>query len=79
MKRKFLKLYILLWFLTGCKITYKPYDFDNSPVINEPDYSDEKNWAVLPNKYPEFISNIQNDKIEKKSRCFLYIPNTYNW
>ena len=74
MKRKFLKLYILLWFLTGCKITYKPYDFDNSPVIDEPDYSDKKNWAVLPNKYPEFISKIQNNKIEKKADVFYIYP-----
>ena len=74
MKRKFLKLYILLCFVTGCKATYKPYDFDNSPVINEPDYSNQKNWAVLPNKYPEFINDIEYDKVEKKADVFYVYP-----
>ena len=56
MKRKFLIIYILLCLITGCGITYKPYDFENSQVISEPDYSDENNWAVLPYKYPEVIN-----------------------
>lgn len=74
MKRKFLKIYILLCFITGCRIAYKPYDFENSQVISEPDYSDENNWAVLPNKYPEFINDIQYDKIEKKADVFYIYP-----
>ena len=63
---KFLKIYILLCFITGCRIAYKPYDFENSQVISEPDYSEEKNWAALPNKYPKFINDIQYDKIENE-------------
>ena len=74
MKRKFLIIYILLCLITGCGITYKPYDFENSQVISEPDYSEEKNWAALPNKYPKFINDIQYDKIEKKADVFYIYP-----
>ena len=30
-KRNLIKVYVLLWFITGCKISYKTYDFEDSP------------------------------------------------
>ena len=56
-KRNLLKIYILLWFITGCKISYKTYDFDKAPEIKKPNYSNDESWAVLPNKIPKEISN----------------------
>ena len=32
-KRNFFKIYVLLWFITGCKISYKTYEFEKAPEI----------------------------------------------
>jgi hypothetical protein len=57
-KRNLLKVYVLLWFVTGCKISYNTYDFDKSPEIVKPNYSDKDSWAVLPENIPDEISYI---------------------
>ena len=61
-KRNFLKLYVLLWFITGCKISYKTYDFEDSPEIQKPNYSNDESWAVLPGKIPDEIKQFKNDE-----------------
>ena len=73
-KRNLLKLYVLLWFVTGCKISYKTYDFENSPEILEPNYSSIDSWAVLPDNFPKEISLFKNDKIEKEADVFFIYP-----
>jgi len=47
LRRTFIKIYIVLWFITGCKVSYRPYEFDNNPEIIAPDYANEESWAVL--------------------------------
>ena len=73
-KRNLLKVYVLLWFVTGCKISYKTYDFENSPEILEPDYSNNDSWAVSPDNIPNEISLFINDKNEKEADVFFIYP-----
>ena len=68
-KRNFFKIYVLLWFITGCKIPYKTYDFEKAPEIQKPDYSKKESWAVIPGKVPNLISDFydkENEIIVKK-------------
>ena len=89
-KRNLLKVYVLLWFVTGCKISYNTYDFDKSPEIVKPNYSDKDSWAVLPENIPdEILETFNSDlKIPKpffKYRTFFDLPyaltmlNQLNW
>ncbi len=73
-KRNLLKVYVLLWFVTGCKISYNTYDFDKSPEIVKPNYSDKNSWAVLPENIPEEISVFKNDKKKKQADVFFIYP-----
>ena len=73
MKLKTLLLLIIGFFIIGCKINksqinndqgIKPIQNQKSSVstLSEIDYSNAKNWAVLPEKLPE---NIKQYKVEK--------------
>lgn len=73
-KRNLLKVYVLLWFVTGCKISYNTYDFDKSPEIVKPNYSDKNSWAVLPENIPEEISEFKTDKKKKQADVFFIYP-----
>ena len=73
-KRNLLKVYVLLWFLTGCKISYNTYDFEKSPEIAKPDYSNNDSWAVLPNSFPDEISQFKTDVNEKRADIFFIYP-----
>ncbi|MBT7740132.1 MAG: DUF3089 domain-containing protein, partial [Cryomorphaceae bacterium] len=63
-----------LWFVTGCKISYNTYDFDKSPEIVKPDYSDKDSWAVLPENIPDEISTFNIDKNKKEADVFFIYP-----
>jgi hypothetical protein len=73
-KRNLLKVYVLLWFVTGCKISYNTYDFDKSPEIVKPDYSDKDSWAVLPENIPDEISIFNIDENKKEADVFFIYP-----
>jgi hypothetical protein len=73
-KRNLLKVYVLLWFVTGCKISYNTYDFDKSPEIVKPNYSDKNSWAVLPENIPEEISIFNIDENKKEADVFYIYP-----
>jgi len=73
-KRNLLKVYVLLWFVTGCKISYNTYDFDKSPEIVKPNYSDKDSWAVLPENIPDEISKFNIDKNKKEADVFFIYP-----
>jgi len=73
-KRNLLKVYVLLWFVTGCKISYNTYDFDKSPEIVKPNYSDKDSWAVLPENIPDEISIFNIDKNKKEADVFFIYP-----
>jgi hypothetical protein len=64
----------LLWFVTGCKISYNTYDFDKSPEIVKPNYSDKDSWAVLPENIPDEISTFNFDKNKKEADVFFIYP-----
>jgi hypothetical protein len=64
----------LLWFVTGCKISYNTYDFDKSPEIVKPNYSDKDSWAVLPENIPDEISTFNIDKNKKEADVFFIYP-----
>ncbi len=72
-KRNLLKIYVLFWFITGCKISYKTYEFESSPDIRKPDYKNTNSWAVLPNSFPNEISQFKNEK-EKRADVFYIYP-----
>jgi hypothetical protein len=73
-KRNLLKVYVLLWFVTGCKISYNTYDFDKSPEIVKPNYSDKDSWAVLPENIPNEISIFNIDENKKEADVFYIYP-----
>ena len=73
-KRNLLKVYVLLWFVTGCKISYNTYDFDKSPEIVKPNYSDKDSWAVLPENIPDEISIFNIDENKKEADVFYIYP-----
>ena len=73
-KRNLLKVYVLLWFVTGCKISYNTYDFDKSPEIVKPNYSDKDSWAVLPENIPDEISIFNIDENKKEADVFFIYP-----
>jgi hypothetical protein len=64
----------LLWFVTGCKISYNTYDFDKSPEIVKPNYSDKDSWAVLPENIPDEISIFNIDENKKEADVFYIYP-----
>ena len=73
-KRNLLKVYVLLWFVTGCKISYNTYDFDKSPEIVKPNYSNKDSWAVLPENIPDEISIFDIDENKKEADVFYIYP-----
>ena len=50
-KRNFFKIYVLFWFITGCKISYKTYEFEKAPEIKKPDYSKVKAGQSYQEKF----------------------------
>lgn len=74
LRKTFIKVYIVLWFITGCKVSYRPYEFDNNPEIIAPDYTNEESWAVLPTNYPDFLKNLQINKEFKNADIFYIYP-----
>ena len=73
-KRNVLKVYVLLWFITGCKISYNTYDFEKSPEIAKPNYSENDSWAVLPDNFPDEISQFKIDGEKKEADVFFIYP-----
>ena len=73
-KRNFFKIYVLLWFITGCKVSFNTYDFEESPEISKPNYSNNDSWAVLPDKIPVEITQFNIDNSEKNADVFFIYP-----
>ena len=73
-KRNLIKVYVLLWFITGCKISYKTYNFEDSPKIETPDYSKSDSWAVLPDNLPDEIAYLNKIEEKKKADVFFIYP-----
>ena len=63
-----------MWIITGCSISYNTYDFEESPQIKIPDYSNSNSWAVLPDNLPNEISIFKNDTNDKKADVFFIYP-----
>ena len=73
-KRNLIKVYVLIWFITGCKISYKTYNFEDSPNIETPDYSKSNSWAVLPNNLPDEIAYLNKTEEKKNADVFFIYP-----
>ena len=72
-KRNLLKVYVLLWFVTGCKISYNTYDFDKSPEIEKPNYSDKDSLGRLYLELSQMkVLYLILMKIKKKLMSFIF-------
>ena len=72
-KRNLIKVYVLLWFISGCKISYKTYNFEDSPKIETPNYSKSDSWAVLPDNLPDEIAYLNKIEEKKYKNCSDFI------
>ena len=60
--------------LSSCKTTYTTRSFAATTVPAEPDYSNQKYWAVLPGQYPEELKEIVKTELEKDTDVFFVYP-----
>ena len=74
--KKFLFFLTGVFFLYSCG-TYKnaAYNSANNPA--SPNYADSNSWAVLPNNYPEVLSELLGDTTEKKADVFFVYPTLF--
>ena len=59
--------------LVGCNAAYvtKPFISDKNPI--KPDYQNEDNWAVLPSKYTNKISELTSGSISELEADVFYV------
>lgn len=60
--------------LPSCKSTYTTASFEETPIPPTPSYSDERYWAVLPEKYPQDLKAITGEFEPKKADVFFIYP-----
>jgi hypothetical protein len=64
--------------LVSCKIQYVSKPFNISEVPSAPDYSNEKYWAVLPNKIPNQLQQFVNlDSMQGSVDIFYVYPTLF--
>ena len=62
--KKIVFLIVSVFFLGSCKSTYKTQDFLTTNIPSEPNYNNEKNWAVLPNNYSNELKQFSSKEID---------------
>ena len=72
--KKSIFLAIASLILVSCKTTYNTSSFKSTAVPAEPDYSNQKYWAVLPGQYPEELKEIVKTELEKDTDVFFVYP-----
>ena len=72
--KKSIFLAIASLILASCKTTYNTSSFKSTAVPAEPDYSNQKYWAVLPGQYPEELKEIVKTELEKDTDVFFVYP-----
>lgn len=70
---RFTSVFIMLMFFLSCKSSYKYQEFQKQNIPEKPDYSQEINWAVLPENYPESLKKYAPKNLEKLKADVFYI------
>ena len=70
---------LLLGFLLfiSCKPMYHTTDFNVETAPPSPDYSLEKNWAVLPHHVPSPLEDFVDESTTKKADVFFIYPTLF--
>ena len=76
------KMKKFLFFLTGVLFlhscgTYKNAAYNSANNPTAPNYADSNSWAVLPNNYPEVLSELLGETTEKKADVFFVYPTLF--
>ena len=76
MKRNcyYILVVILLVLITSCKATYSSHAFNESEIPQQPNYSNSKHWAVLPNHIPIQLQEFISTDEEKLVDVFFVYP-----
>lgn len=70
--------FILFMVVLGCKSTFKTQDFIQKNIPQAPNYTDEENWAVLPNSYPEGLKEFSSKELDTLQADVFYVYPTLN-
>ena len=76
--KKIVFLIVSVFFLGSCKSTYKTQDFLTTNIPSEPNYNNEKNWAVLPNNYSNELKQFSSKEIDTLKADVFYVYPTLN-
>ena len=70
---------LLLEFLLiiSCKPMYQTSDFNVETAPPTPDYSLDKNWAVLPDQVPPILEDFMDESNIKKADVFFIYPTLF--
>jgi hypothetical protein len=60
-------LFLLCILFITCKPIYITSDFDFASSPEAPDYSDNKDWAVLPSQWPKELEEVVGPHIKKEA------------
>lgn len=63
----------LLFFLIGCKVTYKTQEFSSKKNPTIPNYNKESSWAVLPSKYSEDFKKYASQQLDTLKADVFYV------
>lgn len=76
MKKNFCYILVTLMFVlvTSCKATYSSHVFHESEIPQQPNYSNSKHWAVLPNHIPIQLQEFITTDEEKLVDVFFVYP-----
>ncbi|MDA9339374.1 DUF3089 domain-containing protein [Polaribacter sp.] len=77
MKKSFF-LIVFACFLIGCKSVYIPKEFKENMIPAKPNYSEEKNWAVLPSTYSNELAAFSSQEIDTLKADVFYVYPTLN-
>lgn len=76
MKNSYLLLVISVLFVGCSTAKIVPFAAENSPTT--PDYALEKNWAVLPDSYPDELIEVVGKQPEKEVDVFFIYPTLFS-
>lgn len=65
-------------FLVGCKSTYKTQAFSAKDIPLQPNYDNEKNWAVLPSLYSKDLKEFSSQEMDTLKADVFYVYPTLN-
>jgi hypothetical protein len=76
MKKTYCLVFLIA--LVGCKSTFQTQEFSSKDIPLEPNYNNEKNWAVLPNSYSDDLKEFASKEIETLKADVFYVYPTLN-